>query len=154
MTISHTVSGYLQTRHVPYDVVMHPYRDTAQAAARSAQVPPAFVAKAVVLADREGYLMAVIPSNRHVSLNALWKKTGRRLKLVPEKRLLPVFRDCARGAIPPLGSAYGMETIVDDSLVGLSHVYFECGDHCGLIHVSGEKFLGLLGEAAHGQFSH
>jgi Ala-tRNA(Pro) deacylase len=154
MAIAHTVSGYLQTRHVSYDVIAHPYSDSSRKAAETAHVPPEQLAKAVILCDRRGFLMAVVPGNRHVSLEDLWKKLGRRLRLVPEIRLTPVFRDCESGAIPPLGPAYGMETIVDDSLVGQPEVYFESGDHRGLIRVGGEQFLALLREALHGRFAH
>jgi Ala-tRNA(Pro) deacylase len=154
MAIAQTVSGFLQFHQVPYRLIMHPYSQTSREAADSAHVPPERVAKAVVLADRRGYLMVVLPSNRHVSLEALSRKLGRELTLAAESRILPVFRDCATGAIPPLGPAYGMETIVDDSLVGQPEVYFESGDHRGLISVGGEEFLELLGEARHGQFTH
>jgi Ala-tRNA(Pro) deacylase len=154
MAIAHTVSGYLQARHVAYDVIAHPYSDSSRKAAETAQVPPEQLAKAVVLSDRRGFLMAVVPGNRHVSLEDLWKKLGRRLSLAPETRLAPVFRDCESGAIPPLGPAYGMETIMDDSLVGQPEVYFESGDHRGLIRVGGDEFLALLREAMHGRFAH
>jgi Ala-tRNA(Pro) deacylase len=112
------------------------------------------MAKAVVLADRGGYVMAVVPGSRHVSVKTLCKKLGRELVLVQEDSLIPVFKDCARGAIPPLGPAYGIETIVDDSLVGQPEIYFEAGDHEELIRVNGEQFLSLLRQARHGQFSH
>ena len=154
MTIARTVSGYLQSRHVAYDVITHPYSDSTRKAAETAHVPPEQLAKAVILNDRRGFLMAIVPGNRHVSLDDLWKKLGRRLSLVTEDRLAPVFRDCESGAIPPLGPAYGMETIVDDSLAGQPEVYFESGDHRGLIRVDGEEFLALLREAMHGQFAH
>jgi len=154
MAIAQTVSGFLQFHQVPYRIIMHPYRETSREAAESAHVPPERLAKAVVFADRRGYLMVVIPSNRHVSLEALSRKLGRRLSLAAESRLVPVFRDCVTGAIPPLGPAYGIETIVDDSLVGQPEVYFESGDHRGLIRVGGDEFVELLGQAGHGQFTH
>ena len=154
MTIAQTVSGYLQSRHVTYDVVAHPYSDSSRKVAETAHVPPEHLAKAVILSDRRGFLMAVIPGNRHVSLDDLWKKLGRRLSLASESRLAPVFRDCESGAIPPLGPAYGMETIVDNSLVGQPEVFFESGDHRGLIRVDGEEFVTLLRDAMYGQFAH
>jgi len=154
MTIAQTVSGFLQFHQVPYRVIVHPYRETSREAAESARVPAERLAKAVVLADRRGYLMVVLPSNRHVSVEHLSRKLGRNLSLAAESRIVPVFRDCEAGAIPPLGPAYGMETILDDSLVGQPEVYFESGDHRGLIRVGGDEFLELLGEAAHGQFTH
>jgi len=154
MTIARTVASCLQSHQVPYEIISHPYRETTRESAESANVPLAQLAKAVVLSDRRGYLMAVVPGDRHVSFEDLWKRLGRRLSLATEARLHPVFKDCESGAIPPLGPAYGIETIVDDSLVGLPDVYFEAGDHRKLIRVSGERFLALLPEAEHGQFAH
>jgi Ala-tRNA(Pro) deacylase len=154
MTIAQTVSGYLQSHHVSYDVITHPYSDSSRKVTETAHVPPAQLAKAVILNDRRGLLMAVVPGDRHVSLDDLWIRLGRRLSLAPETSLAPVFRDCESGAIPPLGPAYGMKTIVDDSLFGQPEVYFESGDHRGLIRVGGEEFLALLREAMHGQFAH
>ncbi|HJW82240.1 MAG TPA: YbaK/EbsC family protein [Acidiferrobacterales bacterium] len=154
MAIAQTVSGYLQSHHVSYDVITHPYSDSSLKAAETAHVPPEKLAKAVILNDRRGFLMVVVPGNRHVSLDDLWRKLGRRLSLAAETRLAPVFRDCESGAIPPLGPAYGMETIVDNSLVGQPEVYFESGDHRGLIRVDGEEFLTLLRDATYGQFAH
>jgi len=106
MTIAQTVSGYLQSHRVSYDVITHPYSDSTRKAAQTAHLPPEQLAKAVILNDRRGFLMAVVPGNRHVSLDDLWKRLGRRLSLTPETRLAPVFRDCESGAIPPLGPAY------------------------------------------------
>lgn len=154
MTIAKTVIDCLQKDSVAYDVVAHRRTVRARDTARCVPVPPERVAKAVVLSDGKRYLMAVIPASKYVSLKTLSKKLKRDLSLAREDQLAPVFRDCRRGAIPPLGPAYGMETIVDDSLVGQPEVYFEAGDHEELIRVSGEQFLSLLRQARHGQFSH
>ena len=154
MTIAQTVCGYLQSHHVSYDVIAHPYTDSSRKVAESAHVPPEQLAKAVILSDRRGFLMAVIPGNRHVSLDDLSNKLGRHLSLATESRLAPVFSDCESGAIPPLGPAYGMETIVDNGLVGQPDIYFESGDHRGLIRVDGGEFLTLLRNARYGQFAH
>jgi Ala-tRNA(Pro) deacylase len=55
--------------------------------------------------------------------------------------------------VPALGAAYGMETLLDDSLAAQDDVYIEGGDHESLIHLSGESFRTLLGQARHGDFS-
>lgn len=154
MTIAKTVEDYLQQNRVAYDVVPHPHTSSTRGTVETAHVPAERVAKAVVLHDDSGYVMAVVPGSRHVSVKTLSKKLGRELTLAEEDSLVPVFKDCAVGAIPPLGPAYGMETIVDDSLVGQPEIYFEAGDHEELIRVKGEQFLSLLREARHGQFTH
>ncbi len=154
MSVAKTVIDRLQQDRVSYDIIAHPRTACTRETARSVSVPPERVAKAVVLHDGRGYVMAVIPASKYVSVKTLSKKLKRRLALAREDYLSLVFKDCARGAIPPLGPAYGIETIVDDSLVGQPEVYFEAGDHEELIRVSGEQFLSLLRQARHGQFTH
>lgn len=154
MSVAQTIAGYLQSHQIPYDVIMHPYHESSRAVAESAHVSPECMAKAVILSDRNGYLMAVVPGNRYVSLDELWKQLGRRMMLAPEDRIRPIFQDCESGAIPPLGPAYGMMTVVDHSLVGKPEIYFESGDHRGLIRVRGDAFLKLLHDAEQGLFTH
>ena len=66
------------------------------------------------LIDEVGYLMAVLPGDRHLGVETLSKKLGRKLRLATESRLVPVFKACDPGAISPLGPAYGMQTVLDD----------------------------------------
>lgn len=152
--IPKTVVDYLQKNRVAYSVVPHKHASTTQESVDSSHLLPDCVAKAVVLRDVHGYVMAVVPADRHVMLETLSAKLGRELRMVSEGRFTSVFKDCEPGAIPPLGPAYGMETVLDDSLVGQPEVYFEAGDHEDMIRVNGEEFLHLLREARHAQFSH
>jgi len=154
MALSKTVVGFLQQYQIPYTVVHHPRSFSMRETARAAQVPPEQIAKAVILTDRQSYVMAVVPGDKHVELNKLSEKLGRRLELAQEYRTAPVFRDCELGAIPPIGPAYGMETVVDDGLVGQEEICFVGGDHEELVCVDGDQFLRLLKEARHARFSH
>ncbi|MBI3896873.1 MAG: YbaK/EbsC family protein [Gammaproteobacteria bacterium] len=154
MSIAKTVVDCLQQNRIAYAVVAHPRTTCTRNTADCTHIPADRMAKAVVLADGGGYVMAVIPGSRHVSLKRLSRKLRRELALVGEEGLAPVFKDCERGAIPPLGPAYGIETVVDDSLVGQPEIYFEAGDHEELIRVNGEQFVALLRQARYGQFSH
>ena len=154
MSAAKTVVSYLQSHRIPYAVVPHRHTLSSRETADAAHVAAECLAKAVVFWDRQGYLMAVVPGDRHVGVDRLSDKLGRQLALADESWIASVFKDCELGAIPPLGPAYGMETIVDDSLVGLAEVYFEAGDHEELICVDGEQFLRVLDQARHGQFSH
>jgi len=154
MPAAQTVVNYLQTRQIPYTVLPHRRTMSSRETVEAAHVSADQLAKAVILWDREGYLMAVVPGDRHVGVETLSSKLGRKLMLADESRIAPVFTDCDPGAIPPIGPAYGMETIVDDSLVGLPEIYFEAGDHEDLIRVDGEQFLRMLNPAHHARFCH
>lgn len=155
MTIAKTVVDCLQRDRISYDVVAHRRTVSPREAAESVHIPPERVAKAVLLRDRNGgYVMVVVPASRYVSVETLSRKLRRELTLAPEASLTPVFTDCTLGAIPPLGPAYGIPTVVDDSLVGQPEVFFEAGDHEELIRVSGEQFVSLLRGATYSHCSH
>ncbi len=64
-----------------------------------------------------------------------------------ESELAGLFPDCEVGAIPPIGSAYGLRTLVDSRLRKEPEVYFEAGDHESLIKVSAETFRALMVDA-------
>ena len=155
MAIASTVSNYLAEHDVAYDVLTHPHTATSGESAQAAHVPGTRLAKSVVLEDEQGYLMVVLPSNRQINLGELHRQLNRNLGLATEGELGSLFNDCEIGALPAMGPAYGMETVVDDELAEQSDIYFEAGDHEQLIHVSAETFQTLLGESArHDRFSH
>lgn len=154
MAIASTVENYLQENRIPYMVVPHRHTSASKDTAATLHVPAERVAKAVVLTGNKGNIMVVLPSNRHIDVMMLSQTLGRDLTLASEQQLAAMFKDCDLGAIPPLGRAYGMPTIMDDGLVGQPEIYFEAGDHEEVIRVDGEQFLLLLKDAQHGRFSH
>jgi len=154
MTMATRLQSYLSQNHSRYDMLQHDPSITTREAARRAGVPPYLMAKSVILDDFQGHwLMAVVPATRQVNLNKVRKLTKRHWRLARENEFSSRFSDCANGAIPPVGSAFGMETLIDQSLVGIKDVYFESGDHEGLVHMSTEQFLQLMPTALRGPFS-
>ena len=96
----------------------------------------------------------MLPSTHAVGLSELWTKTGRRLVLAKEIDLREVFKDCDAGAVPPVCTAYGMQTYLDESLAQQPDVYFEAGDHEELIHMGSDQFLDLMDRAERARFAH
>ncbi len=74
------------------------------------------------------------------------------LQLAGEAELKEKFADCALGAVPPLGSAYGLPVVVDVGLAAQPEVYFEAGDHEHVVHVTRSEFQRLLPDAARASF--
>lgn len=154
MTIAASVETYLTEAGVRYDVIAHQRTSDSAHTAQAAHIPGERLAKCVMLEDDDGYLMAVLPASRRVDLGALHQQFGRELGLATEGELARLFIDCEPGAIPPLGAAYGIDTVVDDSLIDAQEVWFEAGDHSALVHVSGSDFLKLMGDAPRARISH
>jgi len=147
MGIAASVQDYLTREHVQFDTITHAHTRDSARTAQSASVPGDQLAKCVLLEDDNGYLMAVIPATHRVDLGAIHKELNRELGLATERELADLFKDCEPGAIPPLGQAYGIDMVVDRSLVDTPDVYFEAGDHRSLIHVSGGDFLKLVADS-------
>ncbi len=153
MAIAMTLKDYLADQTIAYDVVEHPRTLTASRTAEAGHVPGERLAKAVLVKDENDFIVAVLPAACHIELGRLGNCLRRRVGLATEREVGEMFADCELGAIPPVGAAYGLAVIVDDSLAEQPDVFFEAGDHETLVHVSGEQFRRLMGPAAHGQFS-
>lgn len=142
--IAPTLRRYLNGLKVPFDVSVHARTLTAGETAKVAHVPGDALAKGVLLADDEGPVLAVLASTHHVGLERLNHALGRRLELVREDDLDGWFEDCAPGAVPITGRAYGVDVVVDTSLEVADEVFFEAGDHRHLVHVDATGFEKLM----------
>jgi Ala-tRNA(Pro) deacylase len=147
MSIPATVKSFLDDRSIAYAVVPHPHSGSSMDTAAVAHVPGDRLAKAVIVNHDGAYVMVVVPSDYHVRLGLLHRHLGGDLGLATEPELAGLFPDCEVGAIPPLGAAYGLRTLIDPKLSKEPEVYLESGDHESLILVSGEVFRGLMADA-------
>jgi Uncharacterized conserved protein len=154
MAMAKTLKQYLDAHGVKYEVIPHKPTSSSTYTAEAAHVSGNQLAKGVVLKDDKGYLLAVLPASYHLDLEQLNKWLGRELEMVPEEELSDLFADCEPGAVPPVGSAYGLETVLEEDLARQSDIYFEAGTHREVIHVDAEQFSYIEGRARRGRFSH
>ncbi len=155
MPIPEIVSRHLDERGVNYRIIDHPYAPSAKELARLAHVERGHIAKGVVLRDEDGPVLVVVPGDHWVRLHHVQEALARpHLDFASEEDIARWFPDCDHGAVPPLGMAYGLETLVDEDLFSLARVYLESGDHRHLIEVSEEDFSLLMAGARRGHFSH
>lgn len=154
MTIAASVQDHLNREGVRYETITHEHTRDSSHSAQAAHIPGDQLAKCVMLEDAAGYVMAVLPATHKVDLGAVHRQLDRKLGLATDRELADLFKDCEPGAIPPLGRAYGIDTILDESLNGAQDVYFEAGDHMTLVHVTGQDFQRLMADAPRGEISH
>ena len=153
MGIAITVQQYLSDNGVTYDCVAHERTGRSIQSAESCHVPGDSLAKAVVLRRRDGYILAILPASRQLKLDEVGGWLRQPVGLASEEELVALFPDCEPGAVPPVAAAYGLRSLVDESLEAQPDVYFEAGDHCTLVHVSGAQFHKLMEKVPHGRFS-
>ncbi|GMR16260.1 MAG: aminoacyl-tRNA deacylase [Gammaproteobacteria bacterium] len=151
MAIALTLQKYLADNGVAYDLVPHRHTSSSINSAQSAHITGNNLAKSVILEDETGYLMAVVPATEHVQFRKVNHALNRHFGMAIESELESLFYDCELGAIPAVGKAYLMESIVDDKLESCSDIYFEAGDHEELVHLKGSSFRKLMKDSHHAE---
>ncbi len=152
MTIAPTLQKYLD-QNVTYDMIPHESTMTSMRTAQACHISGNCLAKGIVLRRDGGYLLAVLPASHHIQFTDLRMQLGDDVSLASEDEIAQLFRDCARGAVPPVGNCYALDVVIDDSIGEQPEVYMEGGDHATLIHMGHTQFEQLSVDAQHGYFS-
>jgi len=140
MSIPAKIHHHLKKHGTDYDIVVHPVTGSSLETAEAAHVSGEKIAKGVLLRDDDGYVLAILPATHALRVGAVRDLTHRRLELASESDVSRIFDDCVAGAVPAIGAAYGLETIVDEHLTGRPEIFFEAGDQEELLRVSGNGF--------------
>ena len=152
MTLAVTLQRYLADRDIEYDVVRHEPTTSSSQTAQASHIPGDFLAKAVVVKDEDHFMVAVLPASYHIQLRELSRLLDRPVGLATEEEASELFADCERGAFPAIGTAYGLDVIVEDSLAEQPDLYIEGGDHASLVHLKAAQFRKLVENARYGKF--
>ena len=123
-----SMKHFLRLHRVPFDVISHPQAFDAQHLAHALHTPGQEVAEAVLLRVDRGarYIVAVLPSTHRVDLKKLSDHLGgATVELATELEIAARCHDCEFGVLPPFGSHYGAETIVEAALTRDEHISFE-----------------------------
>lgn len=124
------VESFLKRRGVPFEMLPHRTEFSASRTAQALHVPGDNFAKSVVLKVDGRPVMAVLQATHWVDISSVTKLLGAKdVRLAPEPELQQLFPDCELGALPPFGSQYNMETIVDDRLAEDEHIVFDGNSH-------------------------
>lgn len=153
MAIALTLREYLDDRCVAYDVLTHRRTSTSARTAAASHIPIDQLAKAVLLKGDAGYLLAVVPASCRVQLDEVASLLDRTYGLASESEAEKLFGDCETGALPPIGTAYGITTVIDDGLGQPEDIYLEAGDHRSLVHLTRRQFEELTWDAYYGHIS-
>lgn len=153
MTVATTLQQYLADNGVRYDTLTHPETPSASRTAQACHVSGDCVAKAVMLRKGDGYVLAIVPASHRVRMGALQRLLNDSVGLATEDEIGRLLPDCDTGAVPALGGAYGLSTLVDERLAQQPDIYVEGGDHRTLVHLTGEQFHALMAGMPHGRFS-
>ena len=125
------------------EAIEHPPAFDAQHLAQALHTPGREVAKTVLLrADHKySYIVAVLPATHRIDFDALREfMGGASLELATEVEIAERCPDCEFGVLPPFGSHYGAQTIVDESLTKDESISFESDSHTEAIRMKYADF--------------
>lgn len=145
MAIPLTLKTHLDREHVHYDVLPHSQTFGAATVARTLHVSEQEMAKVVIVKVKEQFVTMVLPAAEKVDVPRLRKLFGtHRVRLATEEEITQLFPDCELGAMPPLGTLYGLPVYVDRSLTGDEDIVFEGGTHSEAIRMRYWDFAALV----------
>lgn len=130
---------FLESNHCPFECFPHEPTFSAERLAQAIKVRGSEVAKTVLLRVGAGgkYVVAVLPASKRLDLKSASAALGGvPVHLATEFDISERCPECEFGVLPPFGSRYGMQTIVDSSLAEDEDIFFDAQTHCEAIRMA------------------
>jgi Ala-tRNA(Pro) deacylase len=136
----------LDAKRVAYKVYPHEETDDAQHLAAVLHVPGRYVVKTVLLRANGGYryVVAVLPATERLDLGRVSEALGgAAVRLATEMEIAARCPDCEFGILPPFGSRFAMETIIDETVAQQQDIFFDGDTHREAIRMKYRDFYDL-----------
>jgi Ala-tRNA(Pro) deacylase len=139
------VSHFLEEAGAPHDVVEHAPAFSAAEEAAAARAELHYTAKTVVLHDRGGFGVAVLPANQRLDLDKARRLLDgtRHLRLATEEEIEDAFPHFEVGALPPVGPMLPLPEVIDVRLLYRQAVLCAGGDHRHALRIDPRELVRL-----------
>ena len=145
MTINEQLVALLREEGAEFETVGHAAVTTSAEAAAVRGTDLRSGAKAMLVKTRSGFVLVVLAADRKVDWKLLAPLVGdRKARFANDDELL-ASTGLSKGAVPPLGSLFGLRTIYDRSLLDLASVNFNAGTHTDSIAMSRDDLIRIGG---------
>jgi Ala-tRNA(Pro) deacylase len=136
------LTEHLEGRGVPFEVVQHEQAYTSIDEALSLGLSADEVLKVVVLDTEHGHALVVAPGSRRLHMKQVLRAVGdKHARLATEEEIERDFPGYELGAIPPLGSLFGIPTLVDPEVMEHDTVVFAAGTQTQSVKVRTEDLF-------------
>jgi Ala-tRNA(Pro) deacylase len=144
MAVNEKVKGYLDDAGVVWEAREHPETMSSAEEARALGVDPDEVAKTLLLKDRAGYALAVIPGGHRLDMHKAREVTGdTHTRLATEDEMESDFSDYDLGAVPPVPGLLGLRCFIDPLVREREWTVFPAGTHTDSVRMKTADLLGL-----------
>jgi Ala-tRNA(Pro) deacylase len=140
------IKQLLDGRRVAYRTYRHERTYDSQHLAEAPRVPGEHVAKTVLLRVDRGYrdMIAVLPATKKLDLAKVSRAlNGADVRLADKREIALHCPECEFGVLPPFGSPFAMETLVDESLSRHKDLFFQGDSHDESIRMSYDDFYNV-----------
>ncbi|MEK6677515.1 MAG: YbaK/EbsC family protein [Planctomycetota bacterium] len=131
----------LKEKGMPFQRSVHPSAYTSQGLAALEHVSGYHVAKPVIVKGRKEFAMCVVSACDRVDLSRIAELLHEpQVRLATETEMANLFWDCELGAEPPVGSIWGLKTILDEPLHGDEYLVMQSGRHTDSVRLRREDY--------------
>lgn len=128
-TVFQRLQEVLDAHGVPYDVMRHPPVYTSQQAAEVRGTRLSSGAKALICKADAQFVMLVLPADKRLDSKRIRRDESIRSLRFARPEEVYQQTNLTPGAIPPLGSLFGLPTWCDETLGAEPTINFNAGDH-------------------------
>lgn len=135
------LDDFLKERGINYEKHLHTSTFTAQGLAQVEHVSGYMVAKPVIVKGERGFAMCVVAAPKHVDLELVSRALHEpHVRLATETEMAELFPGVELGAEPPIGSLFGMKTVMDVGLHHDEYLVMQAGSHRQAIKIRREDW--------------
>jgi Ala-tRNA(Pro) deacylase len=145
MAIPAVIRQFVESHGVSFTAIPHRPAFTAQEEAAVTHVPGRAWAKTVVCIADGTVVLALLPAQARVDLEALRVAIGAHtLRLATENELGRFYPESEVGAVAPFGPLYGQTVYVDEALARDPEITFHAGTHVDAMRIRFADFVSLV----------
>lgn len=147
MSIAARIKQQLEVNKIAYRVMPHSRIRSLGQAAELLSLPRDKVLTTQILADEHGMLMAVYPLSSKIDFVKLKHTLKRSFKVLADIKVNRIFSDCDAGCWPIIGQPYGLDIVIDKSVIQQELIYFSAGSCTSILEIKVEDLLYLCPRA-------
>ncbi len=153
MPLASKIEQYIRSNAIELQSVHHARSKNLAHALSLAGAVPECAVKAVMLIDRSGPAMLVLPFLGAPDLQALNASSNRQFQVVDDVKAGKLFADCDEGHLPFISQPYGLHVFVDESVLSLEYCIASSGCASTLLRLPSFSLRAAMQGATKGVFA-
>ncbi|WP_286805966.1 MULTISPECIES: HDOD domain-containing protein [unclassified Marinimicrobium] len=147
MPLPTSVESLLNSQNIHYDLATAPVDANNQPLWHDQHLRNVGAAKAVLLEDEKGRILAVISADTLLDLNAVNRQMDRELRATNQGAVRQFCDTYSLQSVPALPKLAGLPTLVDKQLLSRESLLLDSGDDTQLLHINRDDFQQVLEDA-------